>query len=81
MCQFGDEHGVRQPACRVGQFGGRRVATDRRRPARRAANRRGDCKARTALLLAMLHKLGIDAAPVAVSINAAYGVEPPAAPH
>ena len=39
------------------------------------ANRRGDCKAKTALLLAMLHKLGIDAVPVAVSINGGDGVD------
>jgi len=39
------------------------------------AHRYGDCKAKTVLLLALLHGLGIDAQPVAVSVNGGDGLD------
>lgn len=39
------------------------------------AHRYGDCKAKTVLLLALLHGLGIDAEPVAVSVTAGDGLD------
>ncbi|HZT00837.1 MAG TPA: tetratricopeptide repeat protein [Steroidobacteraceae bacterium] len=39
------------------------------------AHRYGDCKAKTVLLLALLHGLGIEAQPVAVSVTAGDGLD------